>query len=119
MRTKIGSLSGEALKNLFSKAATVAYPKEELHYPAGYRGRISFDPARCTGCRRCMKDCPASAIAIVETEQEGERAYRCHLNFGRCVYCGRCADICPAGSIKMTGELTPPVANRREMKEIL
>lgn len=119
MRRKIGSLIGEALKNLFSRSSTVPYPKEELHYPAGYRGRVSYDSASCTGCRRCMTDCPSRAIAIIDVGREGEPRFECRLNFGRCVYCGQCAEICPSGSIKMTAELTPPALSRKEMKEVL
>ena len=119
MRIKIGSLSGEALKNLFSRSSTVPYPQEDLHFPAGYRGRISFDASSCTGCRSCMADCPARAIAITDVEGADEHKYECHLNFGRCVYCGQCAEICPSGSLKMTAELTPPALNRKEMKSVL
>ena len=119
LRRKIGGLTLEAGKNLFSRAATVPYPKEELHYPAGYRGRISFDSSSCTGCRTCMTDCPARAIAIVDAFREGEHRFDSHLNFGRCVYCGRCAEVCPSGSIKMTAELTPPALSRKEMKSVL
>ncbi|MBR2783396.1 MAG: 4Fe-4S binding protein [Firmicutes bacterium] len=119
MRRVIGGLSGEALKNLFTRTSTVPYPREELHYPAGYRGRVSFDPASCTGCRSCIADCPARAITIVDTGREGKDRYECHLNFGRCVYCGQCADICPGGSLKMTAEPTPPVLSRKELKSVL
>ena len=119
MGRKLGGLTGEAGKNLFSRSATVPYPQEELHYPAGYRGRVSFDPASCSGCGRCMAECPARAIAIVDSGREGKDRYECHLNFGRCVYCGRCADICPGGSLRMTAELTPPALSRKEMKTVL
>lgn len=119
MRFKIGGLTGEAGKNLFSRSATVPYPREELHYPDGYRGRISFDPASCIGCRSCVDACPSRAISIVNSVRAGESKFECHLNFGRCVYCGRCAEICPGGSLKMTAELTPPALSRKDMKTVL
>ncbi|MBR5429202.1 MAG: 4Fe-4S binding protein [Firmicutes bacterium] len=119
MARKLGMLSGEALKNLFSRPATVPYPREELHFPAGYRGRVSFDPAACTGCRSCMTDCPARAIVIVDAGREDAPQYECHLNLGRCVYCGHCVDVCPTGSLKNTAELTPPLLTRKEMKSVL
>lgn len=119
MRRKLGGLTGEAWMNLFSRTATVSYPREELHFPAGYRGRVSFDGAACTGCGSCMEQCPARAVVIAAAEREGETRYECHLNLGRCVYCGRCADICPSGSLKMTAELTPPLLSRKDLKTVL
>ncbi len=44
----------------------------------------SIDLEKCTGCLKCEKDCPASAITI----KTGEIA-------ASCIHCGHCVAICP------------------------
>ena len=58
---------------------------------------MNLDSEKCTSCEICFKECPLSAIEMVES----------YPQFGpSCVRCGLCATICPVEAI------TPPEAKR-------
>ncbi|HAZ18983.1 MAG TPA: hypothetical protein DCY75_02270, partial [Clostridiales bacterium] len=84
-----------ALKNLFQKPATTPYkgtcaPEVEQRY----RGRIQYNPTRCTNCRLCMRDCPTGAITIINDGTKDDKQMRAVLNIGRCIFCCQCVDSC-------------------------
>ena len=56
--------------------------------------RPTFDAARCVACGRCVRACPAQALAV-----EG-RAIP-HLNKKSCIGCACCHEVCPKGAIRM------------------
>ena len=64
------------------------------------RGKISFRGLACTGCGRCMLNCPSQAIKIYRLKSEREVQYRCHYDLGRCVFCVQCVRICPSGCLQ-------------------
>ncbi len=49
------------------------------------------DPAKCTGCRRCLPACSFGAIAVV--------SYKAVIDPEKCTGCGKCAAVCPRGAI--------------------
>ena len=51
----------------------------------------SVDPDICTGCQRCIDQCPQGAIAMV--------AGKARIDQEKCTACGKCARICPADAI--------------------
>lgn len=51
----------------------------------------AVDPAKCTGCRRCLPACSVSAISIV--------SYKAVIDPEKCIGCGTCASWCPRGAI--------------------
>jgi len=56
-----------------------------------------IDLKKCTGCLKCVKDCPANAIAI----KTGEIA-------DTCIHCGHCIAICPEMTVfPDKGEIVP------------
>jgi len=81
-------------------------PEAQVPYPAGFRGMITHEAARCTACRTCAYVCSPGAIAISETEGRFvEWAYFA----GRCTYCGRCVEYCPTRCLGSEATM-PPVA---------
>jgi ferredoxin/sporulation protein YlmC with PRC-barrel domain len=48
---------------------------------------------RCTGCGRCVTDCPEGALAL----EQGEAFV---ADAQACTYCGICERICPTGAIQ-------------------
>ena len=61
-----------------------------------WRDMPSLEDARCTGCGRCARNCPAGNITM-----EGGLARFAD----RCVMCLRCYNFCPTVAIKVYGKL--------------
>jgi NADH-quinone oxidoreductase subunit F len=54
--------------------------------------KFVINPATCTGCTLCARDCPTKAIS-------GERKKPHTVNEGLCVKCGKCFTVCNFGAI--------------------
>ncbi|NVO05027.1 MAG: 4Fe-4S binding protein [Rhodoferax sp.] len=57
-----------------------------------------IDPARCSGCGRCIAACPLPLIAFA-TKAWRKTAVLQDLH--RCTSCGKCEARCPVGAIAM------------------
>ena len=56
------------------------------------------DPAHCSGCRRCVDDCPYAAISLVP-HPSGRPGHELALvDAERCASCGICAGACPSST---------------------
>ena len=53
----------------------------------------------CTGCRLCVDECPAGAIAIVEDFAQ--------IDDRTCIRCGVCHGVCPNDAVRHDGERVP------------
>ncbi len=99
---KWGYTYKEALKRLFGKPYTIHYPFTDIKAFEGYRGKISLNVNKCTGCSLCFRVCPASAIEMVPDERVKPAKRRPHFKLADCCYCALCAEYCPTGAIKLT-----------------
>ncbi len=99
--SKPGKMASTLIKSLFKKPATMNYPAQKSPMPAGFRGKLKFNPEKCIGCKMCMRDCPTGAIEIVKV---GEKKFEAHINLGKCIYCGQCVDSCLKKALEITGE---------------
>ena len=61
-----------------------------------FRDAPSLEDARCTGCGRCARNCPAGNIKM----EHGLARFS-----DKCVMCMRCYCFCPATAIKVYGKL--------------
>ncbi|MHC1579767.1 MAG: 4Fe-4S binding protein [Candidatus Alkanophagales archaeon] len=55
------------------------------------------DKEKCTGCGKCVEECPVEAISLVE---EDDKKYAV-VNEEECTECEVCIDTCEQGAISM------------------
>ena len=52
---------------------------------------FNVNKEKCIGCSQCVKDCPVSAISLVDNKAE--------INNERCFKCSHCIAICPVEAV--------------------
>lgn len=114
------------LRNVFSKANTVPYPRAKRPIPGQWRAgsfALTFDPTtgeeNCIGCRLCEYICPSEIITVTlrkgEARKNGIGATFCDkfvLDYQACMQCELCIQVCPTEAIVMTRALAPAVTTR-------
>ena len=89
----IGAMFGDIIRSLFKKPATEKYPFERRPAPERLRGKLVYDPEKCSGCQLCVKDCPADALELIVVDKANKRfIMRYHAD--RCTYCAQCVQNC-------------------------
>lgn len=63
-------------------------------------GRVEVDADACTGCRMCVRVCPAATL-----EMAGEHDVRMVGDFAACIACGDCVAVCAPDAIVVTRPL--------------
>jgi formate hydrogenlyase subunit 6/NADH:ubiquinone oxidoreductase subunit I len=89
----IGSMLGNIVGSLFKKPATEHYPFERYKEPERLRGKLEYDPTKCTGCQLCVKDCPADALELI-TVDKATKKYVMRYHTDRCTFCSQCIESC-------------------------
>lgn len=64
-------------------------------------GRVEVDEATCTGCRMCVRVCPAAVL-----EMAGVHDVRMVGDFAVCIACGDCVAVCAPNAITITRPLS-------------
>ena len=108
-----GRMIESVLRSLLRKPATIKYPFESFTMPARFRGKPKFHSDECSGCKLCVRDCPASAITI---RKVGERKFEALLDLGKCIYCGQCSDTCPKKAVEITPEFDLAQVDKNTLK---
>ena len=110
-----GKMLKEVLGSFFKKVATHKYPAVPLDMPLNFRGKLNFDPAKCIGCKMCMRDCPANAIVITKT---GENEFEAEFDLTRCIYCAQCVDSCPKKALEPTPDVELAQLDKSKLKVV-
>jgi formate hydrogenlyase subunit 6/NADH:ubiquinone oxidoreductase subunit I len=98
---KIGAMLGDIFSSLFKKPITEQYPFERREAPPHFRGKLVWDPNKCTGCGLCMKDCPSDAIEVITIDRANKR-FVMRYNIDRCTYCAQCVQNCRFDCLEMS-----------------
>ena len=93
-----GSMLGDILGSLFHKPITENYPKEKSISPNTVRGKIIWNPEKCSGCELCILDCSASALELLIIDKQ-KKKFVMRYNLGHCIFCGQCEISCKKGCI--------------------
>jgi formate hydrogenlyase subunit 6/NADH:ubiquinone oxidoreductase subunit I len=97
----LGAMLSDVLTSFFKKNVTRRYPFDKLPAPARLRGKLVWDPAKCTGCQLCIKDCPSNAIELIVLDKVAKRfVLRYHSD--RCTYCAQCVVNCRFKCLNMS-----------------
>jgi pyruvate formate lyase activating enzyme len=73
------------------------------------RPEIFLNLEKCTGCGRCIRECPQEAIEI--------RSGKSRINRQVCVGCGKCAEVCPNQARGLIGRWTSAKEVFEEIKK--
>lgn len=114
----LGTMLGDILESVFKKPATQRYPVERLPAPERYRGRIHWDPEKCTGCQLCVKDCPANALEL-ETIDRASKRFVMRFHSARCTYCSQCVISCRFGCLNHAHDEWELAGPSRESFELI
>jgi formate hydrogenlyase subunit 6/NADH:ubiquinone oxidoreductase subunit I len=100
---RIGAMLGDISRSLFKRPVTELYPFERRPAPERLRGQLVFDATSCTGCKICVRDCPALAIEIAVVDKATKR-FVMKFRTDRCTYCAQCVASCNFHSLSMSSE---------------
>ena len=112
-----GSMIGDILKSLFRKPVTEKYPFAPSPAPTSFRGKLIWDPEKCTGCQLCVKDCPANAIEIIMIDKVNKK-FVMRYNVDRCTFCAQCVINCRFNCIQMSEDQWELASTTREPFEV-
>ena len=101
-KTKMFTLAGRIVGNLFKKPATTQYPFEPVEFPERMRGHISIRIEDCITCGLCARACPSLAIQV---DRKGGTWTISRFD---CVQCGSCVLVCPKKCLTMEKGYTEP-----------
>jgi len=90
---------------------TLKYPFEPVKVPPKFRGKIEFDPRKCTGCGGCANVCPPRCIVI---EDLGEVS-RIVFHLDRCIQCARCYEVCPENAVWSTDQFETATPDKADL----
>ena len=103
MRIRVATMLGDVVHSLFKRPVTERYPFERRAAPERLRGKLFYNPEKCTGCGLCNKDCPSNAIELITLDKKAKRfVLRYHMD--RCTYCAQCVQNCRFECMGMSPE---------------
>ncbi len=100
---KIGTMLLDVLRSLFRKPVTELYPAKRQTAPDRLRGKLHWNPEKCTGCCLCVKDCPCDAIELITLDKANKR-FVMRYDAGRCAFCAQCVQNCRFNCLEMSSE---------------
>jgi len=113
----IGSMFGDIFKSFFKKPVTEQYPFVKIKAPDNLRGKLIWDPEKCSGCQLCIKDCPSDAIELLVLDKVNKK-FVMRYNIDRCTFCSQCVQSCRFGCLEMSDEMWELASVKKEPFEV-
>ncbi len=110
---KIGAMLGDIFTSLFKRPVTERYPFERKADPERLRGKLIWDPGKCSGCLLCVKDCPANALELFVIDRTNKR-FVMRYNPDKCIYCAQCVVSCRNGAMSLSNDQWELASAKRE-----
>ncbi len=99
----LGAMLGDIVHSLFISPATEFYPFVRNPDPDRLRGKLIWNPEKCSGCQLCVKDCPSDALELIVLDKAIKRfVMRYHAD--RCTFCAQCVESCRLKCVSMSNE---------------
>jgi formate hydrogenlyase subunit 6/NADH:ubiquinone oxidoreductase subunit I len=98
-------------KNLWGGQRTMLFPARPVE-GKGFRGRVRFDPALCSGCAICKFRCTSRAIDF----KGGKGEFTWSYDAGQCTFCGRCVEGCKTHALHQDPECPPVYTTIGDLK---
>jgi formate hydrogenlyase subunit 6/NADH:ubiquinone oxidoreductase subunit I len=91
----------DVLRSFAQRPVTEKYPFEKTPAPDRLRGKLVWNPEKCSGCCLCSKDCPSNAIELITLDKKAKRfVMRYHAD--RCTFCAQCVQNCRFECLSMS-----------------
>ena len=103
MKFRVAAMLGDIIGSLFKRPMTEKYPFERYPAPDRLRGKLTWNPEKCTGCGLCTKDCPSNAIELIVIDKKAKR-FVMEYHADRCTYCAQCVQSCRFSCLGMSSE---------------
>ncbi len=85
------------LPSTLPRLGLVSFFVNQFLYQPALRSRLVLEPEKCSGCKLCLENCPASAMSW----REGFPV----MDQEKCIRCFCCAELCTEGAWELQGLL--------------
>ena len=100
-------------KNAEIGNATLPYEPNVSKAPEGFSGAPEIDLEKCTGCGKCVAECPTDALGVKDQKPENQRKF--WLSYGDCIFCVLCEPVCPYQAISFKGKFELAVRSKKDL----
>lgn len=100
---RVGTMLRDIIESLFKRPATEKYPFVRRAAPESLRGKLEWDPEKCTGCGLCAKDCPSNAVEVIVIDR-AKKQFVVRYHMDRCTFCAQCVQNCRFKCMGMSSE---------------
>ena len=98
---KIGTMIKDIGLAFIQRPVTERYPYTRRPAPESLRGRLSWDPEKCTGCELCAMDCPSGALELIVLDKKAKKFVLTYY-VDRCAFCAQCVQSCRHGCLALS-----------------
>ena len=114
---RIAMMLSDVVRSAWRKPATRRYPYVIRPAPPRLRGKLIWNPEKCTGCGLCTKDCPSEAITLVVNDKQ-TKTFVMRYDMDRCTFCAQCVQNCKFKCINLDSNQWELAALSRQPFEI-